>query len=93
MEDKRLDRLESKIDKIVDDISEIKITLGAQHVTLVEHTRRSTLAEENLGILRTELKPIQKHVAMVTGALKLIGLVSVVVGIIAGIVQIIAPIL
>lgn len=61
--------MNEKLDKISDKLSKIDVTLAAQHVTLLEHTKRSTMLEE-------DLKPIKKHVAMVEGALKLLGLLG-----------------
>ena len=55
-----------KIDTIQKDIGQIKIILAEQHISLKEHIRRTELLE-------TALKPIEKHVAMTQGALKLIG--------------------
>lgn len=59
---------DQKLDKIVEDIGEIKVTLGKQQVSLDEHIRRTNLIEE-------DLKPVKKHVWMVNGALKLVGAV------------------
>lgn len=63
----KLDKLDSRVDSI-------DVTLAQQHVTLVEHTRRSTLLEE-------AFRPVQKHVMYVEGVLKFIGLLSVLAGI------------
>jgi hypothetical protein len=71
-------RFEDKLDKVVDDIGEIKITLSSQHVSLKEHMRRTSILEESI-------KPLEKHVSMVNGALKLIAVLAM----IAGIVQVI----
>jgi hypothetical protein len=65
--DKRFDKLEEKIDKIVDKVGEINTTLAAQHVTLEEHIRRTELLEG-------EILPIKKHVTIVNAFMKLLGL-------------------
>jgi hypothetical protein len=57
--------MEKKLDKIAEDISEIKTTLAEQHITLKEHIRRTELLE-------SDLHPIKVHVAKVEGAFKLI---------------------
>lgn len=44
--DERLIRIEAKLDKVVDAVSDVKATQAAQHVTLEEHTKRSTMLEE-----------------------------------------------
>jgi len=74
MDDKRLDRIEDKVDTIVDKIGSIDATLAAQHVSLKEHIRRTALLE-------AEIKPVKRHVDMVNGALKLLGLISLLLGI------------
>jgi len=70
--------MDEKLDKIVDKLGAIDSTLAAQHVTLQEHTRRSTLLEE-------DMKPIKKHVNMVEGAIKFIGLVGIIATIVEAI--------
>lgn len=77
MSDDKFERMESKLDRIVDKIGSIDITLHGQHVSLTDHIRRTELLEE-------QLRPVEKHVAMVQGALKLIGLIALVGGILGG---------
>lgn len=79
--DDRLDRLEEKTDKVLDQISSINITLAEQHKQLEHHIYRTTLAEENLKVLKDELVPVQKHVNQVSGILKLIGVGASLAGI------------
>lgn len=69
-----LQRIEDKIDKIVDQIGSINATLAAQHVSLDTHIKRTDLLE-------AEIKPIKSHVNMISGALKLIGLIATLSGI------------
>lgn len=66
-------RIEIKIDKLTEKLGNIDSTLAAQHVSLKEHMKRSDLLEKQIDVIKKELSPIQKHVFMVTGALKLIG--------------------
>lgn len=67
----RDDRLEAKIDKVVDEITAIQITLAKQHVSLDDHIRRTS-------ILENELKPIKKHVTMVDGVFKFLGFLALI---------------
>ncbi len=69
--DKRLDKIEEKVDKILDQQSTMNATLVSQHVSISEHIRRTNLLE-------AEVKPIKRHVDMVNGALKLLGVMLVV---------------
>lgn len=59
------------------DVGEIKIVQAEQHIILKEHIRRTELLE-------ADIKPVKKHVIMVEGALKFIGLL----GILASIVEV-----
>ena len=68
-------RIENKIDKILGDVTDIKITLGQQHIILVQHESRSTKLETIVAV-------VQKKISMFEGALKLIGGISIVAGII-----------
>lgn len=64
-----LHRIEDKLDRIQEKIGSIDVTLSAQHVSLVEHIRRTVILEE-------KIIPLEKHTVMVHGALKLIGFVA-----------------
>lgn len=77
-----MNKLEDKIDKIMDSISDINITLAKQSVILEEHVRRTNLLE-------AKMTPVEKHVIMVNGVLKFFGAIAVFVGIIEGILKII----
>lgn len=67
-----LKRLEDKVDKIADDIGEIKVTLARNTTTVEYHVKRSDIADENIQIIRNELGPIKEHVSKVKGALSLL---------------------
>ena len=64
-----LDRLEGKIDKLVDDMSSLKSTAAAQKVSLDEHIRRTNILEE-------KMEPVEKHVSLVNSLAKIIGWVG-----------------
>lgn len=76
--DKRLERIENKLDDTNEHLSAIDKTLAAQHVSLVEHIKRSDMLEKKLA-------PVEKHVAMVEGALKLIGVLATIAAIVEAI--------
>lgn len=76
-DDKRLERIEKKVDDSNDHLASIDATLSAQHVSLKEHMRRTALLE-------ADIRPIKRHVDMMSGALKLLGAVALIVGIIEG---------
>lgn len=85
MEDK-LERIECKIDKVVDHLGSIDVTLAAQHASLKEHIRRTELLEQ-------EVAPIKTHVNMISGGLKLIGLLAALGAGVEGVVSLLTLIL
>ena len=89
MSDEKLSKIEDKIDQVKEHIASIDITLAGQHESLKAHMRRSDLLERHLEMVQAEIKPIERHVTMVNGALKLLGLTSIIVGCIAGVLEII----
>ncbi len=73
MSDEKFGRFEDKLDRVVERIGSIDSTLAAQHVSLSEHIRRTNILEDKLA-------PVEKHVAMVGGAIKFIGILATVAG-------------
>ena len=68
-------RIEQKIDKIVETLGEQAVTLGRLTVSVEEHVRRTNILEE-------DVKPIKAHVFMMNGAIKFFGLLGILAGII-----------
>lgn len=67
-----LERVYDRQEKLVDSVHEINITLAKQHISLDEHIKRSKAAEEAIEILRSELKPVQKHIDIEKFAIKVV---------------------
>lgn len=84
-QERAADKNAESSEKILDAISRIDITMARQEVVLEDHTRRSLAAEENIKILRDDLKPVEKHVTMVNGFMKVVlflaGLVAAAAGV------------
>lgn len=76
--------VDEKLDKIVEHIGNIDITLAKQSVQLESHIKRTEIAEQNIDMLRKDFKPVEKHVMMVSGALKLVGALALVASIVEG---------
>jgi hypothetical protein len=60
-------------------------------IVLEEHMRRTNIAEENIELIRQEMKPIKEHVQSVTavthfmaGLLKVLGVLATLVGAVLG---------
>jgi archaellum component FlaC len=89
----KLDKIEQKIEKITESIHSVDKTLARQEQHLAEHIRRTKIAETNIELLRNDIKPLTAHVQRVEGALKLIGIIAVFIGIATGIFNLIKQIL
>lgn len=82
---KLLDRILDRVTDHSDTLAEIKVVQAEQKVILEEHMRRSLANEESLELLRDELKPLQKKEAMIDGALKFVGVLAVIFGLLVSI--------
>lgn len=69
MDDKRLERIESKLDLTNERLGAIDVTLGAQHVSLRDHVMRTNELQKI--VIR-----VDRHVTIVNGIIKAI-LVSI----------------
>lgn len=76
MNNDQWDKLDSKLDKIQEHMASVDVTLAKQEVSLAEHMKRSDLLEESVSFLRKDFTPVQRHVIIVTGLLRLIGVLS-----------------
>ena len=74
-------RFEEKIEKLDTRLDSIDINLAKQESNLREHMRRTQLAEENIELLRTEIKPLSHHVATINNIAKIISALAAVVAI------------
>ena len=75
--------LTNKVDAISEDISEIKVILARNTSSLEEHMRRTAINEEQISMLREDLKPVEEHVAMVRWMLKATGVIAATIGFLA----------
>lgn len=90
MSDDLLNRIYDKVEVLDSRLDSIDKTLVRQEANLQIHMKRSDHLEKLVSHVETQMKPIQKHVIGVELFLKFLGIVSVVVAIIAGIVSIIS---
>ena len=81
----QLDKIEAKVDLIEEKISSIDVTLANQAKDLEHHIYRTELAEQNLELIRQEMVPVKKHVALMDAGLKVIGALSSVAMFILGV--------
>lgn len=87
---KALAKFETKLDSLDSRLDSVDKTLVKQEANLGEHMRRTDLAEKQIGNIQEEIRPIKRHVIMMEGALKGLGLLAVLVGLISGILKIIS---
>jgi hypothetical protein len=71
--DQRLNKLEEKIDRMIDHQSVIRADLQ-------EHMRRTEIAETNIEKIADAIRPIQSHVAFVSGLGKLLTIIGTLAG-------------
>jgi len=79
--DECLYKLEGKIDTLTEKFEEMNVTLARQNVTLDDHIRRTELLEEAIG-------PLQAQHHQLMGALKLLGVIAAIAGILEAIARI-----
>ena len=68
--------INDNIDKIQEDVTDIKIVMTRNTSSLEEHMKRTSIAEQRIELLQeklsTEIAPIKSHVAMVNTTIKVI---------------------
>ncbi len=84
----QLTKIEEKLDKVDEKLSSIDVTLARQAKDLEHHIYRTSLAEENIELLRTELQPVKRPVALMAASLKVIGALASAVAFILGVIKI-----
>ena len=63
-------------------------TLIKQELNLREHMKRTDALETLISTLESEFRPVQRHVIMVDGVVKFLGLLAVVMSIVGGILKV-----
>lgn len=66
---------EKKLDKIQEDVTEIKVILARNTTSLEDHMRRTTNLENRV-------EPLVRHVTMVQGVLKLVSILAMLAAIV-----------
>lgn len=80
-----MDEILKKLDKMDSTLDSIQILQAVHTEQLTEHMRRSDLLERRIEQVDEELKPVEKHVTMVNGVVKFIGIVGTISAIILAI--------
>ena len=74
--EKRFDKLEEKLDRISDDLSEIKVTQAEQAKDLKYHIKRTDISEERLNKVEEEVIKLATTKHKFDGAFKVIGMIA-----------------
>ncbi len=85
---KELDRIYVKLEAMDDKLQSVDKTLGEQAVQLKHHIYRSDLNEENIEMLRADVKPLTEFHTKFKGILGMFGAVAGIVTVVAGIVKV-----
>ena len=75
-----LKAIDAKVDKLDERLDDVDKTLIRQHASLEEHIRRTDLLEK-------KLEPVEDHVKQVQGGVKLIGFLSLGLGVVVTIMK------
>ena len=80
-----------KLDKISEDVAEIKVMDAIQNEQLKEHMRRTDILEQQIDKIDGRVKPIETHVHHLAGILKLVTWASILVSILLSIKEVFWP--
>ena len=78
----KVDKLSDKMDYVVDNVGEMKVTAARHEENLKDHMRRSDLLEKRTDVLFEELEPVKKHINHVDGIMKFVAAISMLLGLI-----------
>ena len=82
------EKLYEKVEKISDDISEMKVTVARQEENIAHHIKRTDLLEESLGLFRTEMEPAKIFVTKTKFFAEILGYASALLGFGLGLFQV-----
>lgn len=75
MEDRRDNRIPAKLDEISDKLSDINISIARIEVDIAHHIKRTDLLEK-------QVEPMKKHADELTGVIKFLKLLALIIGLI-----------
>ncbi len=71
-----MSEINDKLDKLDSRLDQIQVLQAVHTEQLKEHMRRSDLLERRIEQVDQELKPVEQHVAVVNGIMKLVGILG-----------------
>lgn len=87
MSDELLYKIDNKVDKISEDIVEIKITQTKHEANLSEHMKRSDSLEKLYNHLSEEVHPLKNDVERIKGGFQLITVLASIIASILGVLK------
>lgn len=81
--------MENKISSIAENVESIKVDINHIKTDLALHIYRTQQNEELIHLLRQDLKPVENHVERVNGAFRLLGILTLIAGIVKAYTQLI----
>jgi len=69
--DDRFDKIEAKLDKVLDKVGSLEVTAAKQEVNLCEHMKRSDTLEKMHNNLKEDVEPLKASVNKIMGGWKL----------------------
>ena len=87
MSTERYDRMEKKLDDILEKVHSIDKTLISQHISLEHHIRRTDLLEDKVFGVEEEIKPLKQGVATIKGVFKLISFIGLAISMLVGVLK------
>ena len=77
-------KIDEKLDKVSEEIAEIKVVETKQAADLEHHIFRTNLAEQRIEMLHSQIQPLSKFHTQVNTVFKIIGVVGTVLGLVIG---------
>ncbi len=77
-----MDEIKSVLKDMQADLTDIKVSQARMEQDVLNHIRRTDLAEESIKLLREQVEPIKSHVARVEGIGKFLGAGSAIAAVI-----------
>lgn len=83
-----VEKIDTKLDKVDERLNSIDVTLVKQESSLEHHIFRTGLAEEQLELLRADIKPLKKRHELMNGVFRIIGVAATGLGLLIGVAKI-----
>lgn len=90
MSDDFFSKIEAKLDRIVDDVGELKINQAVMQEDVKHHVKRSDMLEElYISMKEKDVEPLQKDMNQIHGVVKFLGLLGILSTIILAVLKIV----